>query len=286
MMGGTATLELETYQSQTELYFLFRGRIVLDECEKLRSTCLPMVGKGIETVMVDLAKVDFIDSAGLGLLVGFKMTASKSKARIMLVQPAKPVADILYVSKLDGIFEVVNGAAGDALRARMMQPGNKITPGQAPSGMSSMGGLPSAGEVAKAGGVSADWMNSKLDTAFSDSAAATSRPPAGPAAGMSSSVAPKGSKEIVEEHCRKAVEYMRQGNYDMSVSEYNEALELDPDYLPALNNLAIVYEKQPSWAARAIETWDRVLRISQDRGDSKHTDRAQRHLANLRQMNS
>jgi Tfp pilus assembly protein PilF len=94
----------------------------------------------------------------------------------------------------------------------------------------------------------------------------------------------RSQKEMIEEHCRKAVEYMRVGNYDMSVIEYEKALRIDPEYLPALNNLAIVYEKQPSWLSKAIDQWEALLRLSQQRGDQKHLDRAQRHLANLRQM--
>jgi Tfp pilus assembly protein PilF len=90
--------------------------------------------------------------------------------------------------------------------------------------------------------------------------------------------------EKLEEHCRRAVEFMRQGNYDLSVEEYCKALEIDPDYLPALNNLAIVYEKQPSWIPKAIDQWEKVLSLSQSRGDQKHTDRAQRHLSSLRRM--
>ena len=74
---------------------------------------------------------------------------------------------------------------------------------------------------------------------------------------------------------------MRQGNYESSIECYKSALELDPDYLPALNNLAIVYEKQPSWHTLAIENWRRVLEISRQRNDEKHIDRAERHLADL-----
>ena len=268
-------LDLDIYQAQSDLYFMFRGRIVLDECERLRSTCLPLISKGVEQVIIDLSKVEFIDSAGLGLLVGFKMTSSKNKARIILLQPAKPVADILYISKLDGIFEIVTGAQAEGLRTRIAQPQHKVGSGAAAGAPG-----PALVERVAAQGVSADWMNSKLDTAFSESF------PGGAGAAGGGAPASASRKEEVESHCRRAVEYMRQGNYEMSVQEYTAALEIDPEYLPALNNLAIVYEKQPSWAPKAIQTWEQVLRISQQRGDQKHMDRAQRHLASLRKMQS
>lgn len=277
MIGGSVSLELEIYQAQSDLYFLFRGRIVLEECDRVRSISLPLLSKGVEQTMVDLSKVDFIDSAGLGLLVWFKMQANKNKTKIMLLQLSKPVADILYISKLDSIFEIVSGAQAEAIRSRVVQPANKVGPGAGPTPSIPNLGAP---EKVAAAGVSADWMNSRLDTAFSDTAGG------GRADAGSGAAAGRGNKEEVEEHCRKAVEYMRQGNYEMSVQEYTGALEIDPDYLPALNNLAIVYEKQPSWTTKAIQTWEQVLRLSQQRGDQKHTDRAQRHLANLRKMES
>ena len=56
--------------------------------------------------------------------------------------------------------------------------------------------------------------------------------------------------EQVDEHCRKAVELMRQGDYEKAVEKYLEALKIDPDYLPAYNNLAIVYEKRPAWRGK------------------------------------
>src|SRR5690606_15910540 len=74
----------------------------------------------------------------------------------------------------------------------------------------------------------------------------------------------------VDAHCTRAFEFMRQGLYDRSIQEYKNALEIDPDYLSAHNNLAIVYEKKPSWHKQAIEQWNKVLELSTLRGDHKH----------------
>jgi tetratricopeptide (TPR) repeat protein len=109
--------------------------------------------------------------------------------------------------------------------------------------------------------------------------------PPGPAAKPKSSVDEKSMKELVELHCGRAFEHMRKGAYEESIQEYRRALEYDPDYLPALNNLAIVYEKKPSWHAQAILHWEKVERLSATKGDPKHVERARKHLDNLRKMN-
>ena len=251
-------MEVEIYQARTDLYFAIFGRIVLEDCEKIKNLCLPLINRGVDQVIVDLGKVDFIDSAGLGVLVGMKMSASKNKARIVLLQPSRPVSDILFISKLDGIFDILTGAEADLLKSELVQPHFRIGGTKDPASGN--------GQVAQE-----DHRHSKLDTAFAEK-------PAAPGGEL------RGHQEQIEEHCRRAVEFMRQGNYDLSVLEYEKALTIDPDYLPALNNLAIVYEKQPSWNAKAIEQWEHVLRLSQQRSDQKHIDRAQRHLANLRRM--
>jgi tetratricopeptide (TPR) repeat protein len=105
--------------------------------------------------------------------------------------------------------------------------------------------------------------------------------PMGPSSGESNAKTPK---EMVELHCQRAFEHMRQGAYEDSIREYKRALEYNPDYLPALNNLAIVFEKKPSWHQQAIEQWERVHQLSKMKGDQKHIDRAQKHLASLRKM--
>ncbi len=298
-----SVMELEIYQVRSDVYIAIRGRIVLEECDRLKSACLPLIRKGVEQIFIDLSKVEYIDSAGLGVLVGFKMTASKHRARIVLLQPSRAVADILYISKLDGIFDILTGAEADLLKAQMAQPSNRMgvpSPERAAAGEFSsqstpaiprpgVGISPKPEPAVPPPGISATGPTGAPRPA--EPAASSSRPfeasireggESQAFASMDATV--RTQKEMIEEHCRKAVDYMRVGNYDMAVLEYEKALRIDPEYLPALNNLAIVYEKQPSWIPKAIEQWEIVLRVSQQRGDQKHIDRAKRHLANLRQL--
>ncbi len=294
-------MELEIYQLRSDVYIVLRGRIVLEECERLKNNCMPLMRKGVDQVYLDLSKVEYIDSAGLGVLVGFKMTASKNRARIVLIQPSRPVADILYISKLDGIFDILTGAEADLLKAQMVQPANRIgAPVVDKFAAAAAAELPtgSAPAVPRVGVGISPRPEPSVPPRFGVTEpkapqpegqplkpfAASVRSEAEPEAFASLDTAVRTQKEMIEEHCRKAVEYMKVGNYDMAVLEYEKALRIDPEYLPALNNLAIVYEKQPSWIPKAIEQWEIVLRVSQQRGDQKHMDRAKRHLANLRQL--
>ena len=59
-------MEIRIYSSKDKLLVQLAGRVVLDECDRLKSAVVPRIAPGIGQVVLDLGKVDFIDSAGLG----------------------------------------------------------------------------------------------------------------------------------------------------------------------------------------------------------------------------
>ena len=66
-----------------------------------------------------LGDLEFLDSAGLGVLVGFKMAASKNRTRLIFLSPPPRVEDIFRISKLDTILEVLKGAEADVICASL-----------------------------------------------------------------------------------------------------------------------------------------------------------------------
>jgi len=269
-------MEIEIYRANNNLYIDVSGRVVLDVCDQFKGAAIPLIDKGINQVYVDLNNVDFIDSAGLGVLVGLKMTSNKNKARLVLVSPSAGVGDILHVSKLDSIFDIITGNEADVLKQSLALSEYLIK---------------SLTEEEEQPSRALKEPSSKQDSPPKHAITATApKHPATPpqkegkweTPSVSVPSSGKSIKEQVDEHCRKAVELMRQGDYEKAVEKYLEAIDLDPDYLPAYNNLAIVYEKRPAWRAKAIETWEKVLELSQASGDQKHIDRAQKHLSNLK----
>jgi anti-sigma B factor antagonist len=62
---------------------------------------------GHRTIEVDLSQTTFIDSSGLGALVALHKTAASRRGNLRLVNPHPSVQQILELTRLDGIFEVV-----------------------------------------------------------------------------------------------------------------------------------------------------------------------------------
>ncbi|MDX1971916.1 MAG: anti-sigma factor antagonist [Candidatus Sumerlaeia bacterium] len=242
-------MDIQIFQQADHMLIRMGGRIVLDECDRLKSTIVPRINGSIKQVYLDLSGVDFIDSAGLGVLVGMKVTSNKNHARMALLSPSKEVSDILMVSKLDSIFEIITGGDSQKIVSALSVENNR----QSSASMSSV---------------------SQTNVATFQAPPSASGP-APVDRGMSE------ERMLIDRYCKEAVVYMKQRDYDSASECYRKALQIDPNHLPALNNLAIVYEKDPKTHAKAIIQWERVLELSRASGDHKHVERAQKHLQEL-----
>jgi anti-sigma B factor antagonist len=93
------------------------GRITLGEGSGLvRSTIKDLVNSGQKNILVNLKQVSYIDSAGLGELVGAYATVTNMAGNIKLLHPQSKVHDLLQVTKLYTVFIAFDDEA-EALRS-------------------------------------------------------------------------------------------------------------------------------------------------------------------------
>ncbi len=254
-------LDISLYEDGDRLLVRLSGRIVLDECDRLKSTLTSAIGPSIKQIGLDMAAVDFVDSAGLGALVGIKVSASKHKARLALLNPSRGVTDILVVSKLDSLFDLVTGEEARQLVEDLNKDEFFRTADKSSEPAPPRPATPAIPSVrAEAGG---------------EAQRGPSLPPAQPAGADA-------VRAQVEQLCHQAIEHLRRGDYKTAANCYEQAVEIDPAHLAAQNNLAIVYERQPDQAPKAIAQWERVLAMSRESNDQRHIDRALKHLEALR----
>jgi anti-sigma B factor antagonist len=62
--------------------------------------------------IVDLAKVDFIDSAGLVALIGGLKLARKHQCRLVLHDPHPAVRLVFEITRLNQVFEIIENCFG------------------------------------------------------------------------------------------------------------------------------------------------------------------------------
>ena len=93
------------------------GKITLGEgCGMVRSTIKDLVSAGTRNILVNLHDVSYLDSAGLGELVGSYATITNLGGQIKLLHAQGKVKDLLAVTKLYSVF-VTFDDEGEALRS-------------------------------------------------------------------------------------------------------------------------------------------------------------------------
>lgn len=84
-----------------------RGRIVLgDEIGDLRNAVRNLIAEGKKKIILNLAEVDYIDSSGVGELVGCFTTVRNAGGELKLLKLSQKVHDILNVTKLYTVFDI------------------------------------------------------------------------------------------------------------------------------------------------------------------------------------
>ncbi len=84
-----------------------RGRIVLgDEIGYLRTAVRSLVADEKKKIILNLAEVDYIDSSGVGELVGCFTTMKNAGGELKLLNLSQKVHDILNVTKLYTVFDI------------------------------------------------------------------------------------------------------------------------------------------------------------------------------------
>ncbi|HEV2234912.1 MAG TPA: STAS domain-containing protein [Terriglobia bacterium] len=85
------------------------GRVTLgDASQQLRTTLKEVLSRGKNHLVLDLANVGYIDSAGLGTLVAGYTSARNEGATIKLANLTKKFHEQLNITKLVTVFEVYN----------------------------------------------------------------------------------------------------------------------------------------------------------------------------------
>jgi anti-sigma B factor antagonist len=72
----------------------------------LSETVREFTKKGQKKILLNLAGVTYVDSSGVGQLVGALTTARNQSGDIKLLKPSVHVLDMLKTTKLDGVFDI------------------------------------------------------------------------------------------------------------------------------------------------------------------------------------
>jgi anti-sigma B factor antagonist len=87
----------------------FSGKLALDEgCRLLRETIRALLDAGQIRILLNLERLEFLDSAGLGELVRTHVAVRARGGQLTLIHPAPNVLQLLRVTKVDQVFDIAH----------------------------------------------------------------------------------------------------------------------------------------------------------------------------------
>lgn len=89
------------------------GRLNMVYARRLTEVIAELVGAGTSRIVVDLAATDFMDSSGLGALIGGLKSARQAGGDLRIARPTEQVLTVLSLTNLDRVLrprDTVEGA--------------------------------------------------------------------------------------------------------------------------------------------------------------------------------
>jgi len=96
----TSTLTLATEKTPAEATIHCSGRITMENADQLRETARSLIAEN-KRLVIDLSNVNYLDSSGLGMIVGVYITAKKAKCQLKLINLSPRVKEIFTLTRLD-----------------------------------------------------------------------------------------------------------------------------------------------------------------------------------------
>ncbi|MGA2856228.1 MAG: STAS domain-containing protein [Candidatus Sulfotelmatobacter sp.] len=101
------SLKIESREVAHVTILDIHGRIILgEELGQLRDAVHRLVNEGKKKIILNLVGVDYIDSSGVGELVGCYTTVRNAGGELKLLNLTQKVQDVLHVTKLYTVFDI------------------------------------------------------------------------------------------------------------------------------------------------------------------------------------
>ncbi|MEN6626186.1 MAG: STAS domain-containing protein [Candidatus Sumerlaeia bacterium] len=114
--------QISLYRRDERLFVLMGGSLVMQNSDKVRGAIHPHLNGSIPAVDIYIGQLGFIDSSGLGMLVGFQMSARKNKVEMRILGPTPAHMHLFEATRLNSVFRILDSAASEPILAEMARP--------------------------------------------------------------------------------------------------------------------------------------------------------------------
>lgn len=106
MTHDELSIDLKTESGGETLVFKLRGSLDLATAPTVRAALTEATDKGGQHLIVDLTQLEFLDSTGLGVLIGAHRRAAERGGSFRLIINDGPISRLLNITGLIAVFAV------------------------------------------------------------------------------------------------------------------------------------------------------------------------------------
>lgn len=100
-------LRSKTIQNGTIAIIELKGSLVGDrDTDALREAVADFIEQGNKQLILDLSRINYMNSSGIGSVIGAHASYSKNNGQVRLVGLGKSVQNLFVITKLIDVFEV------------------------------------------------------------------------------------------------------------------------------------------------------------------------------------
>jgi len=102
-------MKIKKHQQGDVTVVVIEGVIKVGESAQLFSeTLTEIIDGGAGAVLIDMNGIDYVDSTGLGELVGYLQQFKTQGRHLALLRPQRRILNLLKLTKLDEVFQIFN----------------------------------------------------------------------------------------------------------------------------------------------------------------------------------
>jgi anti-anti-sigma factor len=95
-----STLTLVTEKTPTEATIRCSGKITMENADQLRDTARKLIAES-KRLVLDFSDVSYLDSSGLGMIVGVYISAKKARCQLKVINLNPRVKEIFTLTRLE-----------------------------------------------------------------------------------------------------------------------------------------------------------------------------------------
>ncbi len=119
MTHDELSIDIKSERDGDALVFKLHGSLDLATAPSVRAALLEAAGEGKHEIIVDLTQLEFLDSTGLGALIGAHRRSIEHGGRVALIVNEGPISRLLNITGLMrafAVFHTVDAALNDCDR--------------------------------------------------------------------------------------------------------------------------------------------------------------------------